>query len=141
MFSEGKIIYSKRFPWIDPAQLLREAVEDVGDGTDSLTFEEFLREVRENSVYVPKPDKLQNRQRFIDLAKQLSLDYGIDMDITEYDHFISANLHLYCGAYTGTLKDMLSGLLNLCDRICFFKLKTEPCDFTLSLDYMTHDRL
>lgn len=141
MSSAGKIIYSKRFPQMDPEQLCREAAEDAGDGTAPPPFEEFLREVRENSVYVPRPDKLQNRQRFIDLAKQLSLDYEIDMDIKEHDHFISVNLHLYCGAYTGTCKDMLSGLLDLCDRICFFKLKTEPCDFTLSLDYMTHDRL
>lgn len=139
MCSEGKLIFSKRFPRLDADEMRAQAAEDPLESAPPPSFDKFLREVRENSVYVPIPDKIARRQRFIDLAKQLCLDYEIDTEIKEYGHFISVNLHLYCGAYTGTLKRMLSELVSMCDRVCSFRPKTGPYDLTLSLDYYTHD--
>lgn len=143
MLSPGKRIYSQHFP--QPAfdeEQYRKAEEklDAIKGTPLWTsFEEHLRELEENIVYVLRPDKVDGRQRFIDLAKQLSLDCEIDMDIWEYDDQISVNLYLYCCNYTGAAKDMFSELLTLCDCVSILRNLAGPFDFTLSLDYNTHD--
>ncbi len=137
MASKERLIFSRRFPRIDPDQAVAEMTEDTADDLESC--EEFLREIQENSAYVPRPDKLKERGRFINLAKRLSLDYKFDVDIKEHDYFVSVHLHLYHGVYARTLKQKLAGLMDLCDCIGIFSRETEACDFTLCLDYYTHD--
>lgn len=143
MLSQGKIIYSRRFQQIkwdeklyQEAEREAETVKKTPLWTD---FKEHLRELEEGRFYVLREDKMEGRQRFIDLAERLSLDFEIDMDIREYDYYISVVLYLYCGIYSGKGKDMFSELLTLSDSVDIWQSTEAPFDMMLLLNYDTHD--
>lgn len=79
---------------------------------------------------------------FIKLAKKLSMDYEIDIDIDIFEHpyFVSVELHMGCSYYSGRGIDMLAKLLEESDSMSFFRSKTEPTDFTISMDCFIYDR-
>ena len=139
MDPQGELIFSKRFPQLDLDAPWAEAENGAWEGALPASSGEFLRKIEESSVYVLRPDKWKGRRRFIDLAKQFSLTYRIDMDIREHEHFISVILYLFHSVYTGEGKRMLTELVDLCDRVSSFPEEREACEFTLFLDYNTHD--
>lgn len=144
MSSNENLIFSERFPHISPEEALAQLREEAGESATTESnglpsFDELLRQMREESVYIPRPEKIAARQQFIDEAKQLSLDCEIDMDIKEYYDTIDVHMYLYHGTCTGLFKCMLLNLLKLCDRICIFPPESGPHDFKLSLIYRTYD--
>lgn len=139
MDPQGKLIFSKRFQRLDLDEPWAETEEDAGEGALPPSSSEFFRKIEESSVYVLRPDKWKGRRRFIDLAKRFSLTYRIDMDIKEYEHSISVILYLFHSVYAGEGKRMLTELVALCDRVSSFPEEGETCEFTLFLDYHTHD--
>lgn len=95
----------------------------------------------EETVYQPIPERQELGQKFIAMAKELSEAYDIDIDIRQKGYFIEVNLHLYCTSYPSELTKMFARLFGMCDRFSSFILTTEPSDFTLSLDFFTHELL
>jgi len=137
---ETKIIYSKRFPKVD----LNEFCKGQG-GTDDdifeppVPFETFRKRLAENSTYIVNPTKLKWRQEFIDMAVRLSSEYEIDMDIEDHLYYISVCMYLGSASCVGRLKALFTLLLSMCDRITCLTTKNGTSDFTITLDYHTHD--
>lgn len=142
MFEEGKKIYSKRFPKKDDAfmrELSEQADSDEENYEPSVTFEEFKRHIIEDSVYVVDPKKMKERQTFINLAIELSSEYEINMDITEYCYRVEVKIYADDSSFAGYLKTLFARLITMCDRISHFaNLKEKEFDLTLILDYHTH---
>ena len=144
MRSRGKRIDSQRFPQpeMEDEQYRQAAAELEAVKKTPLwaSFQEYLRRLEEDSVYVLRPDKLAGCRRFLSLAQTLSQEYRIDMDITEYGDSVCVDLHLYYDVYEGERKRILCQLLDLCDSVHSFRFHPGPWDFTLALEYRTHDR-
>ena len=139
MNTEEQVIYSKRYP---SAQ--QEMQQFIGGAlpNDCKSSEEALQDFRrrmEETVYQPIPERQRLAQKFIAMAKDLSEAYDIDIDIRQKEYFIEVNLHLYCASYPGELTKMFARLFDMCDRFSSFILTKEPSDFTLSLDFFTHE--
>lgn len=139
--AHGKRIYSKRFPAVALDELEQEISENAKtEKTASLpSSKDFIEQLQKNRVFVLRPDKVKESQRFIALAKEFSEVYEIDMDIEEHDFFVLVDMYLYCSSYADESKQMLSTLLNMADEISFFTVKTEPSDILISLTYSTHE--
>lgn len=142
MLPEGETIYSKRFPRPDFEKMYQEAEKELNAVKRTALLPEwkdYLREREKGWVYIPREGKLEGRQRFIDLAKQLSLDHEIDMDIQQFDYSVSVSLYLYYCAYQGAAKDLFAELLKQCDHVSFYRNARAPFDLTLFLTYDTHE--
>lgn len=138
---EHKVIYCRRFPRQDIAKLLEEQ-EVSGEKFFSMPRESpaaFRQRIEQSSTYVLRADKAEKKEAFINLAKSLSADYEIDMQIEEYGYFVSVTMYMDCSVYTGKVKKMLTELIIMSENISFLLSSTEPRDFILSLDYFTHD--
>lgn len=141
-FSEGTVIYSQRFHANDLEELQNELFENENgtiEKTSALPYEVSLQQLREDSVFVRRPDRIKERQRFIELVKDLSISYEIDTDMKEYPYHISVDLYLNYAPFMGPLKHLFSEILNMSDRVYFFQSKMDHRDLLLSLDYFTHD--
>jgi len=93
----------------------------------------------EDSTYIINPTKLKWRQEFIDIAVKLSSEYEIDMDIEDHLYYISVCMYLGSASFVGRLKALFTLLLTLCDRITYLTTENGDYDFTITLDYHTHD--
>lgn len=139
MNTEEQVLYSKRYP---PVQQEMQRLIGGSLHSDCKSSEESLQEFwqrMEETVYQPIPERQELGQKFIAMAKELSEAYDIDIDIRQKEYFIEVNLHLYCASYPGELTKMFAQLFDMCDRFSSFILTTEPSDFTLSLDFFTHE--
>lgn len=139
IFEEGKKIYSKRFPKMDSALMNEQEDSDEENHEPSVPYEEFKRHIIEDSVYVVDPQKMKERQTFINLAVELSSNYEVDMDITEYRYRVEVNIYVDDSSCSGYLKFLFAKLVTMCDRISHFaNLKEKEADLTISLDFYTH---
>ena len=139
MNTEKQMLYSKRYP---PVQQEMQQFIEGSLPSDCKSSEESLQEFwrhMEETVYQPIPERRELGQKFIAMAKELSEAYDIDIDIRQKEYFIEVNLHLYYASYPGELTKMFARLFDMCDRFSSFILTTEPSDFTLSLDFFTHE--
>jgi len=136
---ETRIIYSKRFPKVDLDALCKELDGTDDDILEPPPFETFLRRMTENSAYIINPAKLKCRQEFIDIAVRLSSEYEIDMDIKDHPYYISVCMYLGSASCAGRLKTLFILLLSMCDRVTYLTTKNGTYDFTIILDYRTHD--
>lgn len=139
MNTEEQVLYSKRYPSVqqEMGQLIEGPLPSDWKSSEE-SLQEFWRHMEE-TVYHPIPGRQEQGQKFIATAKELSEAYGIDLDIRQKEYFIEVNLHLYCASYSDELTKMFAQLFNMCDRFSSFILTTEPSDFTLSLDFFTHE--
>ena len=132
-------IYSRRYPQaLEIMELINRSQTKEEREAAKQSFNEFWRQLQEESVYILMPERIKGARRFVALAKELSEAYGIDMDIWEKSYFIQVDLHLYCASYPTELTQRVAELFCLCDRFHSFILPQEPGDFTLSLDFYTH---
>ena len=141
MNTEEQMFYSKRYP---PVQQEMQQFIEGSLPSDCKSSEESLQEFwrhMEETVYQPIPERQELGKKFIAMAKELSEAYDIDIDIRQKGYFIEVNLHLYCTSYPSELTKMFARLFGMCDRFSSFILTTEPSDFTLSLDFFTHELL
>lgn len=137
---ESKIIYSKRFPRLSVEDFLKEH----DDGELELLIQPeppatLFKRIIEDNEYVFNPDKAAGRQKFIDLAKELSSDFEIDMKIEDCTYYITVTMYLDCATCAGSLKSMFAELITMSDRISSFIYADDTCDFVISLEYYTHD--
>lgn len=136
-----KVIYSKRFPHQLMDGLLKdlEVPEDIPPAKALVSYSAFCDRIAKNNTYLPNPDKIAKKERFINLAVTLSENYEIDMEITDHFYLISVTMYLRCSYCTGELKSLFTELIVMCDSISSFTSHSDPCDFIISLDYYTHD--
>lgn len=139
MSERKKKIYSRRYPQAPEIMELisRPQTKEEREAAKQ-SFNEFWRQFQEERVYVLMPERIKGARRFVALAEELSEAYGIDMDIWEKSYFIQVDLHLCCASYPTELTRRVAELFCLCDRFHSFILPKEPGDFTLSLDFYTH---
>ncbi len=143
MITDKKVIYSKRYTPADEQlaqieRLMRRMATEQRE-TVKKTFKGFWQRLEEESVYVAIQGIEEKSRCFIELAKELSRDYQIDIDIKQGDDTIDVSLHMYCAAYPGDMTRLFTRLFNMCDHFCSFILPSEPTDFTLMLSLYTHD--
>lgn len=143
MLLPGKLVYTKRFPRSRPDdRIIEEAVKkaEAAKKTPFWTeYKKYFKQLEKRTVYVEKPEKMEKRQQFIDLAKQLAEDGEIDTDIREYANGIFVSLYLSCGDYGGAAKDLFCALLKQCDDVSVLGSFKETFDFTVYLMYETHE--
>lgn len=132
-------IFSKRYPLppeIEELIIQPQSKEEMEGAEKSL--QEFWRRITEESVFVPMPERLKECRRFIELAKDLSQRYEIDMDIWEKSYFIKVDLHLRHCSFPGPFTRRFAELFNMCDKFSSSMYPGEPNGFTLSLEFYTH---
>ena len=136
------LIYSKRYPtpWEKDDIAMEVAAPETPEEQKAAeeSLHEFWRKLREESVYVPIFGAEKKARLFIELAKMLSQNYELDIDIRRKAYFVLVDLHLYCAAYPGSMTQDFAELFNLCDQFSSFLQATEKSDFTLSLTLYTH---
>lgn len=135
----SKKIYSRQYP-PDPdiVKLLNTPQTEEEKNSAKRSFAGFWRCMKEETVYIPMPERIKASRYFIERAKELSEVYELDMDIWEKPYFIQVDLHLRCAAYTTGLTRRVAELFSLCDQFHSFIQPQGPGDFTLSLDFYTH---
>lgn len=139
--SKKTLIYSKRYPppWEEDDAEARAAAETPEEREAAeKSFREFLRKIRDESVYEPIPGAEEKARQFIARAKKLSQVYELDIDIERRSYYVTVDLHLYCSSYPGRMTRDFAELFNLCDQFASFFQATEKSDFTLSLTLYTH---
>lgn len=133
--TDSKLLYSRRYPLIPCKKEVfpPRVPKPVESG------EKYWRIVDEKSVFVPRPECEGPARQFIALAKELSRSYEIDIDIRQKAYYVEVDLHLYCSVYPRELTFMIARLITMSDRMSSFIFPKEPSDFTLSLEFDTHD--
>ena len=141
MIFEEELIYSKRYP---PAE--EELEKFSADPTmpvitpeqGEASYRKFCARVNSESRLEPIPGQKEKAREFIALAKKFSEEYEVDIDISRLPHSVNVSLHFYCAAYSKAMTRQFAQLLNMCDNLSSFILKSEPSDFTLVLEAHTH---
>jgi len=129
----GKIIYEKQFPkltMMDYSKMLEETEKDLPSfkRQDSDTFfQNLLKDV----VRIVIPDRLENCDFFISMAKQVAEHNGIDIVITEYEDRYVAEFHVDNDSTSFGLKD----LIGYADHVSF---GCEDGNAIVGVIYYTH---
>ena len=132
-----KTIYEKTFPK-DPileelAQWRRADAFNDYQGQFS-SFQEMLRDIENNTIYIPRPYKIRNRKRFIKAAIAFSDLYEIDLVIMQSKGHILATYSF----------DICTGIRDLCkvmhmaDEFDFFP-DMNGHKICMTLNYYTHN--
>ena len=141
MSPEGETIFSQRYPQPDFEAMFEEIEPELDALKQTDQWQEWadhFRKLRESFVHIPMEDKMKNCPQFIELAKRLSLDHQIDMDIKQFDHCVAVTLYLTYCAYQGAAKDHFAELLKLADDVSFYPGLRKSVELTLFLTYSTH---
>ena len=141
MIFEEEMIYSKRYPSAE-----EELESFSADATlpvitpeqREASYKRFCKQMNTEPQAEPIQGQEEKAQQFIDLAKQFSEEYEVDIDIIRSPYAVNIKLHFYCAAYSKSMTSLFAQLLNMCDSLSSFILTTEPSDFTLVLTMNTH---
>ena len=141
MIFEEEMIYSKRYPSAE-----EELESFSADATlpvitpeqREASYKRFCKQMNTEPQAEPIQGQEEKAQQFIDLAKQFSEEYEVDIDIKRSPYRVDVSLHFYCAAYSKTMTNQFAQLLSMCDCFSSFILTTEPSDFTLILKLNTH---
>ena len=141
MFFDREMVYSKRYP--SPMEELEKLRADktlpvINEAQIKASFQDFCSLMSSEPYYEPIPGREEKAQEFMALAKKFSEEHEIDIDIRRTLYSVEASLHFYCTAYPKDMTRQFAQLLNLCDNLSSYILKSEPSDFTLVLKLGTH---
>lgn len=91
----------------------------------------FCKQFFESTVQILMPERVQNCDFFISIAKRIAEFYEIDTIVTEHDDHLSAEFRIDCdNTYSGLKK-----IIELADDICF---QVENNNIVLHTTYYTH---
>ena len=141
MIGDGELIYSKRYPSAEEEleTFLASTTLPVATPEEKeASFQEFWSQMNTEPQAEPIPGQEEKAQEFIDLAKEFSEEYEVDIDIKRSPYRVDISLHFYCAACSKTMTSQFAQLLSMCDCLSSFILTTEPSDFTLVLTMNTH---
>lgn len=92
--------------------------------------------MRDYTVYVPVPERLEGKDGFTDLAINLSERYQYDVDIFDHGNEIEVIFYFELFAYLSELKE----LLILADKIVVECDSTKENSLKVILEYYTHEQ-
>lgn len=133
MFSEGKVIFSRRFPDLDFEQMLKDRKPPEPSEIEPAPLEALEKAM----AFIPNQEKIAVCSRFIELAKHIALAFKIDTEITQFEHYFRVALVLYSCDYMGMVKKYLVELMSMADHIAF--QSGNHMFVIISLDCRTHD--
>lgn len=142
MEGEDRMIYSRRYHVDEDAEMLlaempEQTDEDRARAKDA--FDELMRSIREESVFIMRPNRIAGTDRLIKLAKRLSEQYEIDTDIIQHTGRITVDLYMDCFLQFRDFIQDFTALLEMCDLFSLFTPAKKPGRVVFSLDYITHD--
>lgn len=130
----SKVIYKKQFPkWEMPETDDLLADNAPSSENDNITFEEIMRRIYKDMVYVLLPNRQEKAKEFIETAIEVSELYEMDIEIEQHLSHISVSYYFDCG---GGMKHLID-IISKADDVAFFRPK-EGCDIIMSLDFYTH---
>lgn len=134
----GKLIYEKHYPKDDPCVSMEEdALEaDCNSAVTedaSLTFEQIMKEIYKDVVYVLMPERQKKALTFLTKAVEIAETYELDTKIEEHIDHISVNYYFDCSGCMGFLKSIIV----YADDISFFN-NIDGFDIVISIDFYTH---
>ena len=140
MDSKGKLIYSYRFPSLARTEVKEGETMEFKWPERFPTAEAFLKYVQNSTVYIFSPRKQLDRRFYVELARKISVDYQIDMDITDYFSHIDVKIYTPYRSCWGDLKVMLGALVVLSDSIDLFPSEENSDEVVLTFRYKLYDR-
>lgn len=110
------------------------------DNTNASSADDFLENIRKNRRIISNPERLANKDKFINLVRQLSEEYEIDADLKEMDCGYTAIFYMYCASYSGYIKKLLNCIFTLSDEYSVHIDNTQKnCDYIAIFTYHTHN--
>ena len=88
---------------------------------------------------VPNKERIANKDQFIKTVSELSENYKINADLSEFDAGYIADIYLDYANYCGYIKKLLAILFVLADDISFFDGHKADSDMLFSFTYHTHN--
>ena len=144
MSNSENILYEKKYP--SPIEMFEDAENNpvpeslISESRKKFTAEEMYRRIKEESVFVPRPDREESTLLFQKLAIYYSELYEISVKVARNEYSIYAEYTLYSGIYTADMVKSFSDLLKMSDDISFNTFTTDEEDgITISLYHNTHD--
>lgn len=134
------LVYTKRY--ISLAEIEKQYNSLLNEGQESLegiftpSYKEFIKQMRDYTVYVPVPERLEGKDGFTDLAINLSERYQYDVDIFDHGNEIEVIFYFELFAYLSELKE----LLILADKIVVECDSTKENSLKVILEYYTHEQ-
>lgn len=133
------LIFSNRFE-----QPIYDELIDTYNGNsnenEATNADDFLESIRKNRRIVPNPERLANKDMFVNAVRQLSEEYEIDADLKEIDSGYNAIFYMYCASYSGYIKKLLNVIVTLADE---YSVHIDPdkknCDYIIIFTYHTHN--
>lgn len=141
MFFEEETIYSKRYPSAEMEFETYSAdatLPVITPEQREASYQKFYKRMNTEPQAEPIPGQEEKAQEFIDLAKEFSEEYEVDIDIGRSPYSVAVSLHFYCSACSKEMTRQFARLLNMCENLSSYVLNSEPSDFTLVLKMDTH---
>ena len=141
MIYEEELIYSKRYPSAEEEFekiTANPTLPVITPEQREASYREFCRRINTEPQAEPIPGQEEKAREFIDLAKEFSEEYEVDIDISRSPYSVNISLRFYCAAYSKSMTSQFAQLLNMCDCLSSTTPKSEPSDFTLTLKMNTH---
>lgn len=127
---DSSILFEKKYSQFIQSALNSDGTEQHEDGP-SINTDDYVRKLITESVCVIMPERMEERNYFIDLAKEIAEAYLIDIVIKERKDRITVT---YTLDYEGGLS-CLKPIIQLADEITF---QNGENTVLISLDYYTH---
>lgn len=133
----SKVIYEKTFPKEDLLELYKQAEEEAAaepdEETEHLTFDEIIKRIYKDMVYVAMPGRKEKAVAFMQKAIEISELYEMDIQIEEHLSHVCVTYSFNCGAGMKYLTDIIGEA----DNLAFFT-HIKGYDIVLCLDFYTH---
>ena len=134
----AKLLYTKRFLkepiWEDPVQQQKAgATNDSQPPPHSLS--EMIAALEEKTTYTPLPNRIKNREKFIQAAIELSEVYELDVDIVQQKGAVCAT---YLLDYVAAFRN-INPLMTMGDEF-FFSAHKNGLKISFSVTYYTHQQ-
>lgn len=132
---EGKVIFEKKYPKLDWAELEAEMEKErkFCSGDQNLTADEIVDRMSKDIKTVEMPERRKTVIAFIQNVTQIAETYEVDVRITQYETHVTADFFFDGGGRMGFLKEAIA----YADDISIFQDK-DGADFKLSIDHYTH---
>ena len=101
MIFEEETIYSKRYPSADKEFETYSAdamLPVITPEQREASYKRFCERMNTEPQAEPIPGQEEKALEFIDLAKEFSEEYEVDIDIIRSPYSVSISLHFYCTA-------------------------------------------
>ena len=109
--------------------------------------DEIIRQVKEESEYIPIPERLGKVNGLISTAKEIATIFEINMDIVQLEDGIDFDFYYDSGLFLGECKEFFGKMFLTCDNVTVYTQKKKKrdlprgCEGIISMTYYTHRHL